>query len=123
MEASIVLRGGQRNALLSLYRQHPDSAVRLRAHIILLLAAAQPWSLIAAVLFCSSATIARWQKVFVAGGVQALQTAGRGRRKVLGSVFLALVLEWVQHCSPRDFGFLRSRWCCGTLVLLLLETT
>jgi transposase len=123
MEASIVLRGGQRNALLSLYRQHPDAAVRLRAHIILLLAAAQPWSLIAAVLFCSSATIARWQKVFVAGGVQALQTAGRGRRKVLGSVLLALVLEWVQHCSPRDFGFLRSRWCCGTLVLLLIETT
>jgi putative transposase len=123
MEASIVLRGGQRNALLSLYRQHPDAAVRLRAHIILLLAAAQPWSLIVAVLFCSSATIARTQKAFVAGGVPALQASGRGRKRVFGGVFLTLVLEWVQHCSPRDFGFLRSRWCCGTLVLLLVETT
>jgi transposase len=123
MEASIVLRGGQRNALLGLYRQHPDSAVRLRAHIILLLAEGLTWSLIAAVLFCSSATIARWQKAFLSGGVQALQAPGRGRKRVLGSVWMALVLEWVQHCTPRNFGFLRSRWCCATLVVLVLERT
>jgi putative transposase len=123
MDKSIILRGGQRNALSHLYRQHPDSAVRLRAHIILLLADGYAWSLIIAVLFCSSATIARTQKAFVGGGVDALQARRRGRRKVLGSVFVTLVLEWVQHCCPRDFGFVRSRWCCGTLVLLLIEST
>jgi transposase len=97
--------------------------VRLRAHIILLLAAGHPWSLIIAVLFCSSATIARWQQAFLAGGVPALQRPGRGRQRILGRLGIALVVEWVQRCRPRDFGFLRSRWCCATLVLLLLETT
>jgi hypothetical protein len=33
--------------------------------------------------------------------------------KFLGSTWIALVLEWVQHCRPRDSGFLRSRWCCS----------
>ncbi len=28
---------------------------------------------------------------------------------------------WVTELTPRHFGFLRSRWCCGVLVLLLLE--
>lgn len=123
MEKSIVLRGGQRNALLQLYRRDPDSAVRLRAHIILLLAQGQPWSRIAAVLLCSSATIARWQRAFLWGGVQALHAPGRGRKRRVGTCWMALVREWVLHCSPRDYGFLRSRWCCATLVLLLLETT
>jgi putative transposase len=123
MESSIVLRGGQRNALLQLYRQHPSSAVRLRAHIVLLLAAGHPWSLIIAVLFCSSASIARWQKAFLAGGVPALQAGGRGRKPGLVGPGIALVREWVLHCCPRDFGLLRSRWCCATLVLLLVETT
>ena len=57
---SIVLRSGERKRLLELYRREPDPQVRLRAHIVLLLAEGYAWSLIAAVLFCSTATIARW---------------------------------------------------------------
>jgi Homeodomain-like domain len=44
--------------------ERPDPQVRLRAHLILLLADGHAWALIAAVLFCSTATIARWKDRF-----------------------------------------------------------
>ena len=34
---------------------------------------------------------------------------------------IALVIQWVTMKSPRDFGFYRSRWTCGTIVALLEE--
>ena len=79
MEANLTLRGCQRHRLMALYRGSTDPAVRLRAHILLLLADGHPWSLITAVLFCSPATIARWQERFAQGGVAALGLEYRGR--------------------------------------------
>src|SRR6266851_7603160 len=80
MDGSIVLGGSQRKRLLQLYRTEPDPQVRLRAHLILLLADGHAWALIATVLFCSTATIARWKARFQAGGVDALrEDDGRGR--------------------------------------------
>jgi hypothetical protein len=35
--------------------------------------------------------------------------------------WIALVLQWGTLQSPRDFGFYRSRWTCGTMVALLAE--
>jgi putative transposase len=35
--------------------------------------------------------------------------------------WLAVVVRWVTQKTPRDFGFLRSRWSCATVVLLLFE--
>src|SRR5436853_6041984 len=79
MDGSIVLGSSQRKRLLAVYRRESvDPQVRLRAHIILLLSEGRPWSLIAAVLFCSTATIARWKARFESGGVEALP--GRGPR-------------------------------------------
>jgi hypothetical protein len=40
--------------------------------IVLLLSEEHPWSLIASVLFCSTATIARWKARCESGGVDAL---------------------------------------------------
>lgn len=122
MDGRIVLHGSQRKSLLHLYRKDPDPAVRLRAHILLLLADGYAWSLIAAMLFCSSATIARWKERFECQGVQALRSQKRGRPAALDGGWVAVVVAWVQQHTPRDFGFLRSRWCCATLVLLVLET-
>ena len=61
---SIALSPGQRKRLLALYRKEPDPLVRLRAHIVLLLADGHAWSVICAVLFCSTATIGRWKARF-----------------------------------------------------------
>ena len=124
MEGSIVLRGGPRNRLLQLYRSEPDPAVRLRAHLVLLLADGHPWALIATVLYCSTATIARWRDRFEFGGVAALREERRGRPATAGGpcgVWATLVVGWVLRLSPAVFGLTRSRWCCEALVLVLWE--
>jgi putative transposase len=119
MDGTITLRSSERKTLLECYRRDTRPAVRLRAHIILLLAEGYPWALIAATLFCSTRTIARWKDRFAAGGVEALVEEQRGRPP--GGMVWAIdwVVHWVTERTPRDFGFLRSRWCCGTVVILL----
>lgn len=122
MDGSIVLRGRQRNDLLELYRTSREPQVRLRAHVVLLLAEGYTWAVIAAVLFCSTATIARWRARFEAGGVEALTRENRGRRSaVLLLTWAAVVVDWVKARTPRDFGYCRSRWCCWTLALVLWD--
>jgi transposase len=115
MEGSIALAPGQRKRLLGLYRK-PWSPhhVRLRAHIVLLLADGHTWAVVAAVLFCSTATIARWKDRFEGGGIAALFADDRGRWPALGG-WAALAARWVRGRTPRDFGYLRSRWCCLTV--------
>src|SRR5688500_4000638 len=122
MDGSIVLGRSQRNRLLDLYRKDPSPCVRLRAHVILLLSEGHAWALIAAVLFCSSATIARWKQRFEAGGVDALLTERRGRWPMLVAAWSLILVTWVRTLTPRDFGYCRSRWCCATLALVLRDT-
>jgi transposase len=122
MDGSIALGRAQRKRLLDLYRKDPDPCVRLRAHIVLLLSDGQAWSLIGAVLFCSSATIARWKGRFEAGGIDALLAEGRGRRPRLLVAWAVTVVTWVRTLTPRDFGYCRSRWCCATLAVVLYDT-
>jgi len=72
MDFSITLYADERKTLLDYYRHHPDPSIRLRTHIILLLADGHSWSLLTAVLFCSTATIARWKKRFEQDRVRGL---------------------------------------------------
>jgi putative transposase len=119
MPASISLHPDERNTLLDYYRHHADPALRLRAHIILLLDDGLTWMAITAVLYCSSRTIARWQQRFARGRVEALfgHTPGRPTGRTAGLILV--LVHWVTRKVPADFGLLRSRWCCATLVLLL----
>jgi putative transposase len=119
MSCSITLTAADRNTLLDHYRSNPDPQLRLRAHLILLLADGYTWALIAAVLYCSTATLARWQQRFRDGGVEALLGLPRGRPPRLAACWAARVAGWVAHWTPRAFGFLRSRWCCAVLALAL----
>jgi putative transposase len=119
MTSSIQLTGDERNTLLDCYRTTTDPQLRLRAHIILLLAQGLTWATIAAVLFCSSRTIDRWQRRFQHGRVDALLGQPRGAPVRFGSFWVALVVCWVTEQTPRVFGFVRSRWCCEVLALLL----
>jgi len=66
MDGSIVLGSRERERLLQIYRgkeEHPAS-IRLRTHIVLLLADGHSWSLIAMTLYCSTATVGRWKEHF-----------------------------------------------------------
>jgi len=124
MDGSIVLGSSQRKRLLKIYRgqeEHP-AQVRLRAHVVLLLSQGRPWALIESVLFCSTATIARWKQRFDAGGVDALLAETRGRRATLLVSWGLLIIGWIRTLTPRDFGYCRSRWCCATLAVVLRDT-
>jgi putative transposase len=119
MNSSIQLTAEERNALLDHYRSDPDPQLRLRAHILLLLAQGLPWATITAVLFCSSRTVARWKQRFLRDRCDGLLGRQRGPAARLGPNWLAVVVRWVTAQTPRAFGFVRSRWCCEVIVLLL----
>ncbi len=121
MEGSIHLKPSQRKTLLNVYRKSTDPAIRLRAHILLLLAEGYTWSLIAAMLYTSTHTIHRWKHRFEREGLDSILETRRGRPLVFLSWWATLVVRWVTEKTPRDFGFLRSRWSCATVVLLLWE--
>jgi putative transposase len=117
----LTLTTSQRDELLQTYRKDPDPELRTRAHIILLLADGHRWDTIVAVLFCSSRTVDRWLKRFEADGIEGLTGTKRGRPFRFGIGWVAVVVAWVTAKAPRDFGFLRSRWACATVALLLRE--
>src|SRR3954465_4182284 len=121
MKRSIDLSPEQRAALLDRYRNDSDPEVRFRSHILLLLADGHTWATVATLLFCSSRTIDRWVKRFHAEGVQGVAGHKPGRPFRFAVDWVAVVVGWVTTKAPRDFGFLRSRWCCEAVALLMLS--
>lgn len=123
MNASITLTPAERNTLLDYYRApFYDPELRRRAHIILLLADGYTWDTLVAVLYCSTRTIARWKKRFTHNRLDGLLGHPRGPKPRLLARWAALVVRWVTTQTPRAFGFLRSRWCCAVVALLLERT-
>jgi transposase len=121
MEGSVSLGPAERKRLMEMYRRHPDPAVRHRAHIVLLLADGRSWSWVESALYCSRRTIDGWKKRYERGGAEALVGQPRGRRPAYGLGVVTLVVTWVTTTFPRDFGFVRSRWTCECLAVLVLE--
>src|SRR5437867_12316365 len=99
MEASIALSGRERKRLMDVYRGGHDPAQRLRAHILLLLAGGQSWLTISLVLFCSTATIARWKDRYERGGVEAVLEPKKhaGRLPELWRGWAAVVARWAKQ--------------------------
>jgi transposase len=119
LPATISLTAEQRNTLLGHLRKSSDPQLRQRAHIVLLLADGHTWSLITTVLFCSSRTVWRWKGRFEQGGVEALLGLPKGPGVFFGARWAQLAAHWVTKATPRAFGFLRSRWNCALVALLL----
>ena len=121
MKHSIELSHEQRTALLDRYRKDPDPEVRFRSHLLLLLADGHTWATVCALLFCSSRTIDRGVKRFHQEGVEGVAGHKPGRPFRFAASWVAVIVEWVTKKVPRDFGFLRSRWCCEAVALLMLR--
>jgi transposase len=119
MSSTITLSTKERKALLDLYRHGDDPALTHRAHLVLLLADGWTWDTITATLYTSPSTVARWQQRFCHGGLDALGGERPGPRPRLSWHWATVVVRWVTERSPRDFGFLRSRWTCAVAALLL----
>jgi transposase len=115
----IHLRPDDRKALLRHYRGSPVPAVRLQCHILLLLDAGRPWTLITAVLFTSTATVNRWRRAYLRGGIDAV-LAGTPRRRP-ARWWVGMIVRWVVALSPADFGFARSRWTCEAVAIVFRE--
>ena len=121
MSHSITLTDPQRDALLRYYRGPFDHQLRLRAHILLLLHDGRSWDHIAQTLYCSTRTIARWKDRFQRQGLAALPGQPTGAPRRLSTGWIAVVVSWALQFTPRAFAFVRSRWCCQTLALLLWQ--
>jgi transposase len=120
MDGSIRLSSPDRNALLETYRRGTEPELRLRAHILLLLDDQVAWVVITTLLFTSTATVNRWRKRYLSEGIQAI-TGRRSWRAQVREWWVGLALRWLLECSPTDFRFVRSRWTCETVAVLLRE--
>jgi transposase len=118
VDGSIRLRPADRKALLRECRRGSDPDRRLRAHILLLLDDGHSWALIAAVLFTSASTINRWRRRYLGGGLDAVLSHPARRRP---GWWPALVVRMVVSLTPGDFGFVRSRWTCEAVAVVLEE--
>src|SRR6201982_2962291 len=121
MSHSVSLDARQRQGWTTRYRTDRGPGVRFRAHILLLLDDGHTWATVCTLLFCSSRTIDRWVKRFHREGVEGLAGPKPGRPFRFGAEWIATVVAWVTEKTPRDFGFLRSRWCCEAVAILMLE--
>jgi transposase len=119
--AHLRITAHERQVLLEQYRKGVNTRLRLRAHILLLLAQGYSWTLMAGVLFCSTRTIARWKTRMETGGIRTVVASSPQACTGLERGWREVVAAWVTEYSPRHFGFLRSRWCCGVVALLLVE--
>jgi transposase len=119
--ASIRLSPADRNRLLGHYRRDPDPQVRLRAHLLLLLADGHSWAAITAVLYTSHATIARWKGRLERGGVADVLGRPRGRKPSAAGAWAAAVVLWVLTRRPAEFGLARSRWSCEAAAVVLWQ--
>ena len=120
MDCSIRLSAPDRKRLFEVYRRGTDPDQRLRALILLLLDDQVAWTVIAALLFTSTATINRWRKRYLAEGVGAI-AGRRAWRARVREWWVAVALRWVLECSPTEFRFVRSRWTCEAVAVLLRE--
>lgn len=90
--------------------------LRLRSNILLLLVDGHTWALIASDLYCSTATIARWQQRYLKHAMTGIAPM---REPATLYWWVARIVVWIQTYTPTHFGYLRSWWCCSTLMLLL----
>jgi len=120
MDGSIRLSRLDRKALLGTYRRSTEPEQARRAHILLLLDDGVAWTVIAAVLYTSTSTINRWRRRYLEEGVNGV-TGRRRWRAHVREWWLGLVFRWVLERSPTEFGFVRSRWTCEVVAVLLRD--
>ena len=113
MESHLRITARERQVLLDQYRKGANTRGRVRAHSLLLLAQGYSWTTIAGVLFCSTRTIARWKTRVETEGIRTVLAPSLPASAWLDVGWSEIGAYGVTEWSPRDFGFLRSRWGCG----------
>lgn len=117
MVGIVALTERERKVVLAEYRRRGSR----RAHALLLLDAGRSYREIAAWLFASFDFIAGVVRRFREGGVTAALGIEDEEPMIPG--WLVHVAIWLEHFTPRDFGYFRTRWSCETLADVLAWET
>jgi transposase len=67
----------------------------------------------------STATINRWRRAYLRGGIDAVLVGTPGRRPARW--WVGMIVRRVLTLAPADFGFARSRWTCEAVAVVLRE--
>jgi putative transposase len=116
MDGILRLSAKERKACLATYRAAKE--VR-RALILLHLAEGRSYREITAATLASPTLIRAVKKDWEAGGVA--RVLGIEQQPFTIAYWLIVVIRWLLHKTPQDFGFFRTRWSCALLASLLWE--
>lgn len=116
MDGNLRLSAKERKTCLATYRA--AKAAR-RALILLLLDQGRSYREIMAATLASPTMIRAVKKDWAAGGVA--RVLGTEEQPFVVAWWLIVVVRWLLHKTPQDFGFFRTRWSCALLALLLWE--
>jgi transposase len=116
MDGNLRLSAQERKTCLSTYRAANSAR---RALILLLLADGRTYREIMAATLASPTMIRAVTKDWEAGGVACV--LGTQPQPFVLPCWLIVVVRWLLHKTPQDFGFFRTRWSCALLALLLWE--
>lgn len=119
MDGSIRLSGSQRKMALSIYRGGGDARVARRAHVLVLLERGWSYRQIMDALLCASDFVASVKQRFREAGFEAALADEDSDESV--PYWKVALVGWVQHKTPRDFGYFRSRWTCELLAEVLWQ--
>ena len=116
MDGHLRLSAQERKTCLATWR-----AARSARRALILLLVAEGWSYrrIAGATWASPTLIAAVKRDWAAGGVA--RVLGAEPRPYVLAYWLIVVVRWLLHFTPQDFGFFRSRWSCALLAMLLWE--
>src|SRR5215510_6991759 len=116
MDGYLRLSTKERKTCLATYR---TARAARRALVVLLLADGRSYRAIGTAALASPSLVRAVKRDYAAGGLD--RVLGREVRPVVVAHWLLIVVRWLLQCTPRDFGFFRSRWSCGLLAMLLWE--
>jgi putative transposase len=116
MDGILRLSAKERKACLKTYRAANPAR---RALILLLLDQGRSYREITATTLASPTMIRAVKKDWEAGGVACV--LGTQEQPFVVAWWLIVVVRWLLHKTPQDFGFFRTRWSCALLALLLWE--
>jgi transposase len=116
MDGNLRLSAKERKTCLATYR---GSNPARRALILLLLDQGRSYREIMTAMLASPTMIRAVKKDWAAGGVA--RVLGTEEQPFVVAWWLIVVVRWLLHKTPREFGFFRTRWSCALLAMLLWE--
>jgi transposase len=116
MDGILRLSAKERKTCLKTYRA---ASTARRALVLLLLTEGRSYRQIAAATLASPTLIRAVKKDWEAGGVA--RVLGAEEQPFAVAWWLIVVVRWLLHKTPQDFGFFRTRWSCALLASLLWE--